>query len=83
MHLAYAYIGSGKNGNAVPWGRMKKEKDSRRNPDGFRQKVPVELKVCGTRRKKMKQEKICRKISACIQQEEKSRVCGNIDVNCE
>lgn len=54
MHLAYAYIGSGKNGNAVPWGRMKKEQDSRRNPDGFLQKVPVELKVCGTRRKKMK-----------------------------
>lgn len=57
MHLAYAYIGSGKNGNAVPWGRMKKEQDSRRNPDGFRQKVPAELKVCGTRRKKMKREK--------------------------
>ena len=26
MHLAYAYIGSGKNGNAVPWGRIKKSR---------------------------------------------------------
>jgi hypothetical protein len=23
MHLTYVYIGSGKNGNAVSWGRMK------------------------------------------------------------
>lgn len=71
MHLAYAYIGSGKNGNAVPWGRMKKEQDSRRNPDGFRQKVPVELKVCGTWQQENEIRKKLPKISTCIQQEKK------------
>ena len=54
MHLADADIGWGKHGHDVDWGRMKEQHDSRRNPGGFRQKVPVELKVCGTWRKKMK-----------------------------
>lgn len=82
MHLTYVYIGSGKNGNAVPWGRMKKEQDSRRNPDGFRQKVPVELKVCGTRRKKMKQGKSAGEYPL-VYNRRKSRTCGKTGVNCE
>lgn len=73
MHLEYAYIGSGKNGNAVSWGRMKKQcRIVKGILTDFDKKSFRNLRCAQRGAWKMKQGKICRKISACIQQKEKA-----------